>query len=293
MAPQTHPRAQRRRRSSCPSFLCILILAWAVLMVSSNIARVLMLPEFFVRAPPRDGVAQPPNYYQVLGVSPTVDSATLRKLRTKYTRELHPVSNLFLLYPLMLPFVVETPSRRSSRFFDALLTPLSISQDKVGNDPEAMKTLLVTQEAFETLQDPRRRCEYDKAHRIRGMWPVQTCRDAFREEYRQIEREMYEKYLEVLEERNARRTSGSSSKGDGTGSSWWTSEGGRPKPEKRSSVPPATVKVEDDRRDAVDVAATGVAYVAEPAVAFLAKIYALVADKAGIILSFLRNPFRR
>lgn len=103
MAPQTHPRAQRRRRSSCPSFLCILILAWAVLMVSSNIARVLMLPEFFVRAPPRDGVAQPPNYYQVLGVSPTVDSATLRKLRTKYTRELHPVSELFLSHPLTIP----------------------------------------------------------------------------------------------------------------------------------------------------------------------------------------------
>lgn len=103
MAPQTYPRAQRRR-SRCPSFLCILILAWAVLMVGSNIARVLMLPEFFVRAPPRQEVAQPPNYYQMLGVTPLVDSSTLRKLRSKYTRELHPVSERPSLHLLALPF---------------------------------------------------------------------------------------------------------------------------------------------------------------------------------------------
>lgn len=175
----------------------------------------------------------------------------------------------------------------------ALLTRRSTSQDKVGDDLEAINTFLVAQEAFDTLQDPRRRCEYDKAHRITGgMWPVQTCRDAFRDEYRHIEREMYDKYLEVLEERRARRTSSgdSSSKVDETKSSWWTtSEGTRPKPGKVSSVPPATVKVkvEDDRRDAVDVAAAGVAYVAEPAVAILAKIAALIVHCAGVINSFL------
>lgn len=262
-------------------------------MVSSNIARALMLPEFFLRAPPRDGAVQPPNFYQVLGVTPRVDSSTLRKLRTKYTRELHPVSELFLLHLLALPFLARSTSFRPFRFFDASLTPRSTSQDKVGDDLEAINTFLVAQEAFETLQDPRRRCEYDKAHRIKGgMWPVQTCRDAFRDEYRHIEREMYDKYLEVLEERRARRTSGgsssSSSKGDETKSSWWTtSEGTRPKPGKVSSVPPATVKVEDDRRDAVDVAAAGVAYVAEPAVAILAKIAALIAHCAGVINSFL------
>lgn len=178
----------------------------------------------------------------------------------------------------------------------ALLTRRSTSQDKVGDDLEAINTFLVAQEAFETLQDPRRRCEYDKAHRITGgMWPVQTCRDAFRDEYRHIEREMYDKYLEVLEERRARRTSsgGSSSSSkvdDKTTSSWWTtSEGRQAKPGKVSSVPPATVKVkvEDDRRDAVDVAAAGVAYVAEPAVAILAKIAALIVHCAGVINSFL------
>lgn len=52
-------------------------------------------------------------------------------------------------------------------------------------------------ELFETLTDERRRCEYDKEHRIRGKWPVQTCRDAFREEYREINREMREKIWET------------------------------------------------------------------------------------------------
>lgn len=91
MTPQTFPRP-RRRRSSCPSFFWILVLAWAGIMAGSNLARVLMLPDFFVRIPQREEVPKPPNYYEILGVTPLVDDAKVRQMRRKYLLEFHPVS---------------------------------------------------------------------------------------------------------------------------------------------------------------------------------------------------------
>lgn len=92
MAPQTFPRTQGRRRSSCPSFLWLLVIAWAVIMAGSNIARVLTLPEFFVRTPRREVERKPPNYYEILQVSPLVDETTLKSLQRLYWVESHPVS---------------------------------------------------------------------------------------------------------------------------------------------------------------------------------------------------------
>lgn len=63
-------------------------------------------------------------------------------------------------------------------------------QDKVkGDSLEALENYVTMNEAFNTLTNGRLRCEYDKAHNIKGKWATQTCRDAFREEYRQMYRE--------------------------------------------------------------------------------------------------------
>ncbi|KAG6356201.1 hypothetical protein INS49_015588 [Diaporthe citri] len=131
-------------------------------MVGSNIqvGRVLGLPEFFVRTGPREEVAKEPNYYEILNVSPLVDDETLRQLRRKHLLELHP--------------------------------------DKVGDDSRALNTFLILREVFETLTDGVRRCEYDEVHRIKGKWSVQTCHDAFREEYRS------KLWKQILEERSKR-----------------------------------------------------------------------------------------
>lgn len=102
MTPPTSPRAQRRR-SSCPSFFWILVLAWAVLMASSNVGRLLMLPEFFVRSPPREEVVKEPNYYEILGVTPLVDDEILRQMRRDHILEFHPVSEWsgFICHPFL------------------------------------------------------------------------------------------------------------------------------------------------------------------------------------------------
>ncbi|KAL2277278.1 hypothetical protein FJTKL_00123 [Diaporthe vaccinii] len=159
MTPQTFPRAQRRR-SSCPSFFWVLVLAWAVLMAGFNVARVLTLPEFFVRFTPREEVANEINYYEMLNVSPLVDDETLRQLRRRHLLDMHP--------------------------------------DKVGHSPGATERFIILHDVFETLTDDKRRCEYDRAHRIKGKWPTYTCRYTFRGQYRPIAQEIREKWMEVL-----------------------------------------------------------------------------------------------
>lgn len=107
MPSRTFPRAHRRR-SLCPSWLCILVIAWAVMMVGSNVARVLMLPDFFVRVQEREVVPKSPNYYEILGLDPLVDDSTLRQMRKKLLLEMHPVSKRSLLHSLAPPFLVES-----------------------------------------------------------------------------------------------------------------------------------------------------------------------------------------
>lgn len=127
MAPKTSPRAQRRRSCCpCPSFLCILVIAWAVMMMGSNLARVLMLPDF--EGPQgREEVQKPPNYYQLLGVDPLVDDETLSRLRRNFILEMHPVSKRSLLHLLALPSLVESTSCRSFWQFSSSLTIHSIA----------------------------------------------------------------------------------------------------------------------------------------------------------------------
>jgi hypothetical protein len=85
----------RRRRSRLPSLLCFLILTWAVIFAGSNIARILLLPDFFkndrwvpTKEPPRA-----PTFYDLLGVDPKVKDADLKKLQRNFARQYHPVSN--------------------------------------------------------------------------------------------------------------------------------------------------------------------------------------------------------
>lgn len=216
------------------------------------------------------------------GVAPGERTALVASAGTSFLRRNHIKQN---------PFV----------YFDPIADSSFELQDKVGDDPEAINTLLIAQEAFETLQDDRRRCEYDKAHRIKGKWPIQTCRNAFRDEYREIEREMYEKYLEALEEKGkARRTWGSregdesewsSRESESTRSYRMRSEGRQPEPEKRSSVPPATARVEDEPDDVLNAVVTGLAWGAEGVVAFLGGACAVVTYHFGLLLRFLGSPF--
>lgn len=89
-------------------------------------------------------------------------------------------------------------------------------KDKVGNDPDAKKTFLILQDAFETLMDGRQRCQYDKANDIKGgKWPIQTCYDAFREEFR---KERYGKWNEWYDE-NVKKWEEEDKEGGGTGPS--------------------------------------------------------------------------
>lgn len=95
-------------------------------------------------------------------------------------------------------------------------------KDKVGDDPDAKKTFLILQDVFETLMDGRKRCKYDKAHEIKGKWPVQSCYLAFQEVYRQERedrikerREKYKKWYEESEE----KWDSEYKEGDGTGTS--------------------------------------------------------------------------
>lgn len=67
-------------------------------------------------------------------------------------------------------------------------------------------------DVFETLTDDKRRCEYDKAHRIKGKWPTYTCRYAFRGEYRPIAQEIREKWMEVL--KNEKKGTSGNEEGD-------------------------------------------------------------------------------
>lgn len=112
---------------------------------------------------------------------------------------------------------------------------------------------------------------------------------------------MYEKYLEALEEKGkARRTWGSR---EGDESEWSSREsestrsyrvrsGGRqPEPEKRSSVPPATARVEDEPDDVLNAVVTGLAWGAEGIVAFLGGARAVITYNFRLLVRFLGSPF--
>lgn len=110
---------------------------------------------------------------------------------------------------------------------------------------------------------------------------------------------MYEKYLEALEEKGkARRTSGSR-EGDelewpfrkSTRSYRVRSEGRQPEPEKRSSVPPATARVEDEPDDVLNAVVTGLAWGAEGIVAFLGGARAVITYNFRLLVRFLGSPF--
>lgn len=86
-------------------------------------------------------------------------------------------------------------------FFGGCCSPLTVgSQDKLGNTEESVDNFIEKTKIFDTLQNGRLRCEYDKEHRIKGKWPFQTCRDAFREEYRKIMRSTWERFKETFPE---------------------------------------------------------------------------------------------
>ncbi|KAK7710638.1 hypothetical protein SLS64_005541 [Diaporthe eres] len=129
-------------------------------MAGFNVARVLTLPEFSVRFTPREEVANGINYYQMLNVTPLVDDETLRQLRRLHLLELHP--------------------------------------DKIGHSAGNTETFIILHDVFETLTDEKRRCEYDKAHRIKGKWPRWSCRGTVRLAYRPITQEIRDKWIEVL-----------------------------------------------------------------------------------------------
>ncbi|KAL1854763.1 hypothetical protein Daus18300_011359 [Diaporthe australafricana] len=134
-------------------------------MVGSNIARVMTLEELFARPIPRDVIKEPMHeetYYDRLSVDPLVMEKDLHRQKKKMALEMHP--------------------------------------DKIGHTDAAKEAWFEVTTAFDTLLDGRRRCEYDDAKRIKGLWRKkgQTCYDAFREEYRQEVRDRIQKEKEVM-----------------------------------------------------------------------------------------------
>lgn len=219
MPPQNLPRAQnspraraRRRRSSCPPFIFVFLLLWALMMVSFNIARVLMLPEIFTRDEPREtGPPKEPNYYERLGVDPLVSDATLKQLWRNFSLEMHPVSEEFQFPsacapPLSFSIGGGNSARRlgfRKKYPPAIADHVIRLQDKRAHDPEVTAKFVVVRDMFDTFMDGMRRCEYDKKHRIKGKWGVQTCRDAFRKEYRELREEKKEEKRKLQEEQRA------------------------------------------------------------------------------------------
>lgn len=174
---------------------------------------------------------------------------------------------------------------------------------------------LAMQEAFDTLSDGRRRCEYDKENGIRGLWLVQTCRDAFREEYKQIAREEWARYWEIEDakkkrptenlnmgkpespdpedepERNVKpptpKTREPASRKSEPESSWVTTEeewSPSPEPEARPSVPVATA--EHETQDAVHVLTSGVARFVEEIVKFCVEAKTNISAKWAQFTSY-------
>lgn len=167
-------------------------------------------------------------------------------------------------------------------------------------------------EALTTLLDGRRRCEYDKAHRIKGKWPYQTCRDAFREEYREIRQGKFDRWKKILEEKDKATGTpeyktaydpGSSSDTDG----WRTklkveplipkaenpSQPPKPKPQARSSVPVTSAKIEYEDGDTVEIATAAVATVWEWSVEVVVYLWALVSHIYGKTYGQLDYSFAR
>lgn len=179
-------------------------------------------------------------------------------------------------------------------------------------------------EALDTLQDGRRRCEHDELHGIIGKWAYQTCRDAFREEYReelreawQRQREAYENWKKVLKEQDEAKQIPKNKKDHDPESSSDTqdepassklkvepltpesekssrakSERGppKPKPEARSRVPVATAPIEHETKDAVDVVASVVATVWEGVAGGFAYLLAAYYYGCDWIWSFIEPP---
>lgn len=168
------------------------------------------------------------------------------------------------------------------------------SQDKVGDkDIEVFRTL---DEALTTLLDGRRRCEYDKENRIKGKWPYQTCRDAFREEYREIRQEKFDKWKKILEEKNKATVTSEHKTAYNPESSSHTaaerakllnveplipkakkpSQPSKPKPQARSSVPVTSARIEHENEDTLESATAAVATVWERSVEVVVYLWALV-----------------
>ncbi|KAI3394249.1 hypothetical protein diail_2990 [Diaporthe ilicicola] len=131
-----------------------------------NIGQLMTLKELFEHPPTRAaGSERPLNFYDVLQVGPLVDQKTLKQMHRRMALELHP--------------------------------------DKVGNSWEATETYATVNEAYETLLNPRRRCEYDKSHGIKGLWRSQACRVAFYQEYKQERQEEEDMRREWWEHKRA------------------------------------------------------------------------------------------
>lgn len=191
-------------------------------------------------------------------------------------------------------------------------------QDKIQGSPEAYEKFLIVQEAFETLLDGRLRCEYDKQHGIKGKWPVQACRIAFREEYRELQRNRYEKWKEILDDRRTSGTRKSDPKasdpegGEPTSSKVRTkrlmpktgkpsgkisepkssqlrSEDRPPAPdtEARIYIPVATVEVDPGKRDAVEIVASLTSKVSEGFIGGFTQVKVKVQHWSEEVLSFI------
>lgn len=82
-----------RRRGSCfPNCICCLALVWGVIMVGLNLGRILASEVELSKLPKVVDIPKPPNYYQILGVTPLVSDEELKQLKRKFNVEEHPVS---------------------------------------------------------------------------------------------------------------------------------------------------------------------------------------------------------
>ncbi|KAG8163685.1 hypothetical protein KVR01_006982 [Diaporthe batatas] len=147
----------RRRRSAFRDAGCCLIIIWALLFAGLNIARLLSSEIGLRNTPMVNEALKPPNYYEELGVSPLISEEDLRGVWKRYSLEHHP--------------------------------------DKVSltaHNLDEAEDYIRKSKMFETLLKGRLRCEYDRENRIKGRWQATRCREAFKEEYRELLQEELE-----------------------------------------------------------------------------------------------------
>lgn len=170
-------------------------------------------------------------------------------------------------------------------------------------------------DVFETLTDEKRRCEYDKAHRIKGKWPRWSCRGTVRLAYRPITQEIRDKWIEVL--KNEKKGTPGNEEGDKQESPDLESEPASPplkvkplkpkakKPHKasrprsenkrptspgtqaRPAVTVVTVEVEPEAKGAVAAVSSAVAQVGDGVAGLPAWVWGQVCHHTWQVASFV------